>query len=160
MLLDRNFHFGLPSPIQYNPNRHPGSCERVIYFLGQPSSPTQDGIDTLPGKSKTGKSCLFSAFHEHLMRARPALVLRTHRRLPGRSHSAPPAAATPGSPSPVPSSAKSPWPDSAGPARGSASSSTLRERCVGDSPRRLLSGPCDGRWPEPARTFGWPPATA
>jgi hypothetical protein len=31
---------------------------------------------------------------------------------------------------------------------------------VGDSPRRLLSGPCDGRWPEPARTFGWPPATA
>jgi hypothetical protein len=160
MLLDRNFHFGLQSPIQYKPNPHPGSCERVIYFLGQPSSPTQDGIDTLPGKSKTGKSCLFSAFHEHLMRARPALVLRTHRRLPGRSHSAPPAAATPGSPSRVPSSANSPWPDSAGPARGSASSSTLRKRRVGDSPRRLLSGQCDGRRPAPARTFGWPPATA
>ena len=30
MHLDRNFHFGLPSPIQYKPNRHFGPCELYV----------------------------------------------------------------------------------------------------------------------------------
>jgi predicted nucleic acid-binding protein len=42
-------------------------------------SPPQDGIDTLPGNSKTGKTCLFSAFHEYLSGAH-VLVTRQAQR--------------------------------------------------------------------------------
>ena len=63
--LSRNFHFGLPNPIQYRPNRH-HLVRRVAFFLREPSSPRQGGVVALPGKSKTAKPCLFSAFHKHL----------------------------------------------------------------------------------------------
>ena len=41
------------------------SCE-LQFFLREPSSPRQGGVVALPGKSKTAKPCLFSAFHKHL----------------------------------------------------------------------------------------------
>ena len=41
------------------------SC-KLHSFLREPSSVPQIGVVALPGKSKTGKSCLFSAFHKHL----------------------------------------------------------------------------------------------
>src|SRR5271157_2972456 len=64
---------------------------RAILARLRLSSPLQDGIDTLPGKSKTGKSCLFSAFHEHLSDAHVLVTLISLCPSPPSTPSPPPA---------------------------------------------------------------------
>ena len=72
--LNRNFHFGLPTLIQYKPNHHP-LVLRTEFFLREPFPVPQGGVVTLTAKSKTGNSCLFSAFHKHLSDPRVLVTL-------------------------------------------------------------------------------------
>src|ERR1035437_4133682 len=49
--LHRDFHFGLPGPVQYTPTRHPLILQ-VALFLREPPLPPQDAVVALRQESK------------------------------------------------------------------------------------------------------------
>jgi hypothetical protein len=88
---------------------------QVTFFVRGPSSPLQGAVIALPGKSKTGKSRLFNAFHNRVFGfyALVCPVSLSHR--PSASRSAPP-----GRRSAVPCSRTVAWPDGSRPASASS----------------------------------------
>jgi hypothetical protein len=64
-IFSRNLRCGLPGPIWYKPKLHPLVLRGAFSPPGYVFAPLGEVVTT-PAKSKTGKSCIFSAFYKHV----------------------------------------------------------------------------------------------